>query len=171
MADIDAVERELAAGRLWRAKEILQGRLRSAGYDSVLYERYGLVLLQLGDLAEAGKYLFLSGVRRPEYSESIAIYIHRHGKSLRSLRDTFPACVRRTEIASYPESVLADLQAAGFSVADVKRATRKETSSGSLGLDGPFGIAIAALFCLLLVGFVTQAFRGLAWLLETIIGY
>jgi len=170
MEVIDAVDRELAAGRLWRAKEILQGRLRSAGYDTVLYERYGFVLFQLGDLAEAGKYLFLSGVRRPEYRGPIEIYIHRHGKSLRSLRDTFPACVRRTEIASYPENLLADLQAAGFSLADVKRATRKETPSGALGWDGPFGIAIAALFCLLLVGFVTQAFRGLAWLLGTMTG-
>ena len=170
MADIDAVERELSAGRLWRAKEILQGRLRSASYDAVLYERYGFVLLQLGDMVEAGKYLFLSGIRKPEYRGPIEIYIERHGKSLRSLRDTFPACVRRTEIASYPESVLADLQAAGFSVADFKRATRKESPSGSLGWDGPFGIAIAALFCLLLVGFVTQAFRGLAWLLGTMTG-
>ncbi len=170
MADIEAVDRELAAGRVWRAKEILQGRLRSAGYDPVLYERYGFVLFQLGDMAEAGKYLFLSGSRKPEYKESIDIYIHRHGKSLRSLRDTFPACVRRMGVASYPENVLADLQAAGFSLGDFKRATRKETPPGSLGWDGFFGIAIAALFCLLMVGFVTQAFRGLSWLLEALTG-
>ncbi len=170
MADIDAVERELAAGRIWRAKEILQGRLRSAGYDVVLYERYGFVLFQLGDLAEAGKYLFLSGSRKPEYRGPIGIYIDRHGKSLRSLRDTFPACVRRTEIASYPENVLADLQASGFSIEEFKRATSKEIPSGAMGWDGFLGIAIAALFCLLLVGFVTQAFRGLAWLFETLTG-
>lgn len=170
MADFDAADREIAAGRLWRAKEILQGRLRSAGYDVVLYERYGVVLYQLGDLVEAGKYLFLSGSRKPEYRESIGIYIHRHGKSLRSLRDTFPTCVRRTGIASYPGNVLADFQAAGFSMTDVKCAIRKEAPSGSLGWDGFFGIAMAALFCLLMVGFVTQAFRGLAWLLRTMTG-
>lgn len=170
MEVIDTVDRELAAGRIWRAKEILQGRLRSAGYDAALYERYGFVLFQLGYMVEAGKYLFLSGVRKPEYREPIGIYIERHGKSLNSLRDTFPACVRRTGIPSYPENVLDDLQAAGFSLADFKRATRKESPSGSLGWDGLFGIAIAAVFCLLLVGFVTQAFRGLAWLLGTMTG-
>jgi hypothetical protein len=169
MAD-DAVERELVAGRLWRVKEILQGRLRDAGYDAALYERYGFVLLQMGDLVEAGKYLFLSGSRHPDYRESIGLYMTRHGKSLRTLSDSFPAGVRRTEIASYPENVLADIQAAGFSVRELKRATRKETPSSSSGWDGLLGITIAALFCLLLVGFVTQAFRGLAWLLAMITG-
>lgn len=170
MTDYRKVDEALAAGRVWRAKEILQGRLRSAGYDAALYERYGFVLFQLGDLAEAGKYLFLSGIRKPEYREAIEIYVHRHGKSLRSLRDSFPACVRRAEIASYPESVLADLQTAGFSVRELKRATRKETPTVTSSWNGFLGIAFGALFCLLLVGFVTQAFRGLAWLLALITG-
>jgi hypothetical protein len=165
MADIDAVERELAAGRIWRAKEILQGRLRSAGYDAVLYERYGFVLFQLGDMAEAGKYLFLSGIRKPEYREPIEIYIHRHGKSLRTLHDTFPACVRRTGAASYPEGVLTDLQAAGWSLRDLKIASRKDAPADSSSWELWVGLSIAAVFLALFAGFLVQGLRGLRWLI------
>ncbi|GEM_PF-2206091 len=54
----------IAAGKLWRAREILQGNIALHGYDQHLFERYGQVLLQLGDAMEAGKYLFLSGDRK-----------------------------------------------------------------------------------------------------------
>ena len=39
----------LAEGKLWRAKEILQGNLGTRGYDLELYERLGQVLLEMGD--------------------------------------------------------------------------------------------------------------------------
>lgn len=154
----------MAAGRLWRAKEILQGRLRTAGYDAALYERYGNVLRQMGDLPEAGKYLFLSGTRRPEYRESIRIYLDRHGKTLRTLHDTFPACVRRTGAASYPEGVLTDLQAAGWSLRDLKIASRKDAPADSPRWDLLVGIAIAVVFLALFAGFLIQGLRGIGWL-------
>jgi hypothetical protein len=74
------VSREIAAKRLWRAKEILQGALSTFGYDTDLYEQYGQLLLLMGDDVEAGKYFFLSGVRKPEYREAIALFVNRHAR-------------------------------------------------------------------------------------------
>jgi hypothetical protein len=60
------VNNEVRAGRLWRAKEILQGSI-CREYDLRIFERYGQILLLMRDNLEAGKYLFLSGSRKPEY--------------------------------------------------------------------------------------------------------
>ena len=60
------VKAALTNNQLWRAKEILQGTIASSGYDPFLFEQYGLILFQMGDLMEAGKYLFLSGQTREE---------------------------------------------------------------------------------------------------------
>ncbi|MDQ3686198.1 MAG: hypothetical protein M3430_11450 [Acidobacteriota bacterium] len=64
MRTLEKAERELAQGNLWRAKEILQGSVSDAGYNIELFEKYGIVLLKMGDLPEAGKFLFLSGVSK-----------------------------------------------------------------------------------------------------------
>jgi hypothetical protein len=62
VASYKNVDDALGRGALWRAKEILRGRVASSQYDPVLFERYGAVLLEAADLFEAGKFLFLSGV-------------------------------------------------------------------------------------------------------------
>jgi len=41
------VERQISLVNLWRAKEVLQGRLAGYKYDKELYERYGNVLLAM----------------------------------------------------------------------------------------------------------------------------
>ena len=64
-------EKEVAKGNLWRAREILQGSIPNAGYDCDLFESLGNVLLSMGDLPEAGRFLFLAGKRQPEYDEAI----------------------------------------------------------------------------------------------------
>ena len=53
------VKTALRIGELWRAKEILQGRIAGSSFDTDLYEQYGAVLLQTADLMAAGKYLYL----------------------------------------------------------------------------------------------------------------
>ena len=61
----DRVDRAIQRGEVWRAKEILRGNIRVRGYDVDLYEQYGRLLLDIGEMSEAGKYLFLPvGVRR-----------------------------------------------------------------------------------------------------------
>lgn len=103
----DKVQKAMSEGCLWRAKEILQGTIGSScGYDIDIYERYGQVLLQMGDQIEAGKYLFLCGQREPEYEQPIELYLKRFSKdNLQILYSTFPKAARLEHIKDYPEQV------------------------------------------------------------------
>lgn len=170
MLNYSNVDHEVAAGRLWRAKEILQGRLPSAGYDTCLYERYGSILLQLGDMKEAGKYLFLSGSRKPAYEQAIGIFIGRHANSINTLYGSFPAAVRGAAPSSYPACVLDELQALDFSLGRLQGMRQREKATESSWTDKAFGIGAVTLFLLLIFGFVVQSFRGLGWLWERISG-
>ena len=83
----------------------MQGNIAN-GYDPDIYERYGQVLLQMGDLVEAGKFLFLSGQRDSTYGESIDLYLKRFAKAdHRRFISTFPKAARLSKIEDYPEVV------------------------------------------------------------------
>jgi hypothetical protein len=75
---LEAVDQAIADRKLWRAKEILQGRLASPKFDPDLLRRYGEVLLAMDDKIEAGRHLFCSGFRAPEYSEAIELFLSRN---------------------------------------------------------------------------------------------
>lgn len=87
---IERAEREISNGNLWRAKEILHKSVGHSGYKSEIYEKLGNVLLQMSDLAEAGKYLFLSGVRKPEYERAIKIFLQQYEGKPHNLFQPFP---------------------------------------------------------------------------------
>jgi hypothetical protein len=106
------VNSEVQAGRLWRAKEILQGSIRSK-YDPRVFERYGQILLLMRDNVEAGKYLFLSGSRKPEYEEAITLFTKRFGASLYF---TFPRSARFAVPEKYPAAVVEDLGQLGVTL-------------------------------------------------------
>ena len=110
------VDKALSNGTLWRAKEILQGNIAcSPGYDAEIYERYGQVLLQMGDLLEAGKYLFLSGKKEPTYEEPIELYLRRFAKpGLHILYYTFPRNARLPQLKDYPDAVEERLRSLGY---------------------------------------------------------
>ena len=104
------VRAALDEGKLWRAKEILQGRVGSMPYSPALYEQYGAVLLAMDDRMQAGKYLFLSGARRSEYDAAIALFMERHGRrSQRQLVSSFPANARSLTLGRFPPNVRAAL--------------------------------------------------------------
>ncbi|HEX7180246.1 MAG TPA: hypothetical protein VF756_00280 [Thermoanaerobaculia bacterium] len=116
----------LDQGKLWRAKEILQGRIGSQTYDPLLYEAYGAVLLEMQDLLQAGKYLFLSGSRRPEYAQAIALFLDRHGRRGGGvLISGFPNRAKALPLDRLPEPVRRELLARGVS----PKATRKSLAS------------------------------------------
>jgi hypothetical protein len=106
-------------GKLWRAKEILSGRVGTFGYSPALYEQYGYVLLQMQDLPEAGRFLFLSGARCPEYELAISIFLQRYGRSGKSLAAAFPSSVRSLRLQDLPQLVAEELRARG--VQEVRR--------------------------------------------------
>ena len=113
-AKTDKLADALAAGRLWRAKEILAGRIGSGQYQPDLCEQLGLLLLRMGDDLQAGKFLFLSGQRRPEDQAAIDLFVRRHARGGRhALLAAFPAAVRRSSWSQLPPQVQTDLVAVG----------------------------------------------------------
>jgi hypothetical protein len=112
---LDKARREIENGNLWRAKEILQGAIRNESYDVELFEMMGTVLLRMGDLGEAGRFLFLSGVRKPEYRESIEIFLSRHRrKHAHDFVDLLPRRSRLRTVSEYPDEVARVFREMGF---------------------------------------------------------
>lgn len=112
---LDKARTELEKGNLWRAKEILQGATRSESYDVQLFEMMGTVLLRMGDLPEAGRFLFLSGVRRPEYQEPIEIFLSKHRrKKPHDFVHLLPRRARLRTMSDYPDEVAQVLREIGF---------------------------------------------------------
>jgi hypothetical protein len=106
-------DEEAAAGRLWRAKELLRGAITA--YDPELFEAFGRILLQMHDLKEAGKWLFLSGSRQPEYGEAIATFLAWcGGRGARKLYGSFPGCGRLPFVRQYPEPLATELRTLGI---------------------------------------------------------
>jgi hypothetical protein len=114
-ADVLArVDTELSVGRVWRAKEILSGNIKAGLVAPEILERYGVLLDSLGDRLEAGKYLYLSGVRRPEYDYPIALFLQRHSKlDGPALVSRLPQAIRRTPFHELPAAVQTELDARG----------------------------------------------------------
>ena len=59
----------------------MRGAIRTHCLDVRFLEAYGRLLDQLGDRTEAGKFLFLSGVRGPDVDPAIALVLARHAKA------------------------------------------------------------------------------------------
>ncbi len=107
----ERARRAVEEGEVWRAKEILRGTIGTQGYDLDLYEQYGELLLQTGELVEAGKYLFLSGRREPEYERAITTYLSRFTRrDSKHLFQTFPKAARLESIDDYPPEVAEALE-------------------------------------------------------------
>ena len=107
------VDAEIAAGRIWRAKEILRGSLASSGHPALL-ERYGRLLDSLGERYEAGKYLYLSGERALEYTAAIELFLSRNAaRTEADFVRLFPAAVRRLPFEQLPAPVQKDLKSRG----------------------------------------------------------
>jgi hypothetical protein len=104
------IDNEVAAGRPWRAKEIIRGTIGNTWPDAAVVERYGRILLRTGDDVEAGKYLWLSGVRRAEYEPAVALFLRRHGRHGREiLLAQMPKSFRRIPFDQLPPEVRGEL--------------------------------------------------------------
>jgi hypothetical protein len=138
---------EIAAGRVWRAKELLRGNLSSRA-EPALLERYGRLLEELGDRVEAGRYLFFSGSRLPEYEQPIALFLQRHAKkrSRRALIALIPAPVRRRRFQELPPTLQEDLRRLGVDESEFGGSSRSMRSSGPIAVGGtlPDWLAAAA---------------------------
>lgn len=105
---------EAAAGRFWRAKELLRTAVGHSAFDPELYEQYGTVLLTMGDTLEAGRWLFLSGRRDAEYEPAVTLFLERHGRRGGArLYESLPAAARLGGPDQYPPPLCDELRALG----------------------------------------------------------
>ena len=107
----------LANGNPFEARKILSGSVHGAGYDTQFYALYGTVLLACGEEMNAGRFLFLSGVRTPETLPCIQRFIlSKHDPSnFRQLHSSFPRCARSIgKISLFPPIVRQELKELGF---------------------------------------------------------
>jgi hypothetical protein len=146
------VEHEVEAGRLWRAREILQGAIRQNATNADVLARYGRLLDRLGDRVEAGKYLFLSGVRGPDVDPAISLFLTRHGRGhLNDLVAQFPSGVIQAGLDALPVVVQSDLTALDLPTSKPRKGlaepeTRAQRVADRVALTGCWaaGLALAA---------------------------
>lgn len=164
----DKLRAALDAAELWRAKEILSGRIGSGRYDPATYEQLGQVLLEMGDHLAAGRFLFLSGVRRPEYASAIELYLRRHSRGgWRSLLAAFPASARRATWSELPATVREDLRALGVPPRpddETVWATHQRQVVGQSGWLGALGCALILIVIGLLVSIVGVYLIDSGWI-------
>ena len=171
MIETEFIKGAVRENEHWRAKERLQGRLSQNVYDPELFESYGFVLLAMNDTVEAGKYLFLSGVRDPSYLPAIDIYLSRYsGKGIQHITHTFPKAAQSAPFTAYPETVIDELRERGFSTSEVTKELRAKSEPGNPSGLGIAGSVFATVLFAVIVGFLVSAVRGLVWLYEWLVG-
>ena len=115
MKAIQRAQEQIQQGNLWQAKDILSGCLSNYPFSPELYCAYGELLLRMGDLREAGRFLFLSGAREPSYSEAITIFLsHFENANKNNLYSSFPSRARLAKLSDYPAAVADELKKRGF---------------------------------------------------------
>ncbi len=99
------------------ALRLLGGSCFGAGYDCDYFYLMGRALLLTDSIINAGRFLFLSGVRGPEVSLPIAEFIRRNSdrNNFRQLQSQFPLRVRTYwHLSRFPASVASDLRKLGW---------------------------------------------------------
>lgn len=162
---IERAAEEAAGGRLWRAKELLSGRISSGGYSPEAFAAYGRVLADMHDSKEAGKFLFLSGMATNDERELVELFLSDvRGKSWQHVLSRFPSSARRISVSEFPERVQSELK--GFGVPDRLRNKPLAGPAAPLGKWGTtmlkaFGITIVLL---ILAGLANGVYVAIRWL-------
>lgn len=99
---LDRVRRDLAEGRLWKARDRVTGSLAARPSDPVLLELAGQVFFQMGDLPRAGAYWYLTDRDGPEVEDALAALRERHGAGAMGLIGALPV---RDAIEAFPPRV------------------------------------------------------------------
>ena len=160
---IDRAAAELAAGRPWEARYLLQSRVGREPYHPDLYEVYGRILLAIGEEPEAGPWLFLSGRRGPEYERAIHAFIGK--QTGRPLYEALPPTAQLKRLADYPEPVRADLKALGVPDEPARRVRAAETWATTVLSVGCGGCIFFTLASCVVGGAVVGR-----WLLDRVFG-
>jgi hypothetical protein len=141
---------ECAAGRPWRAKEILQGHIAASPYSPLLYGEYGALLLKLGDALEAGKYLLLSGSNSPDHRMAISLFLERYGADPSQLHGQFPSAAKGLSIEAYPDSLRQIFASSGFT--PPSRLSPPVSAKTAVSNLIAFGVGVLLLSCVVVGG-------------------
>lgn len=143
---------EIEKGEYWKAKQILHKSLKYSGYDVKLYEKLGSVLLRMGDKAEAGKYLLLSGASEPEYEASVKIFVDRYQNKPWNIFHSFPRSAKLTSISDYPATVAESFRKLGIpeDLIEVHQVGRHRGNTGS----DKIALTIFVLVILVILGLI-----------------
>src|SRR6267378_5768805 len=99
----DRIDDDIAAGRLWKARDRLTGHLRVDPANQPTLERLGDVYFRMGDMPQAGRAWFLTTREGPQWQAAEVAFYERYGKNpanvVAALRvgaaiDRFPAKVQ-----------------------------------------------------------------------------
>ena len=159
---LERAERDVAGGDLGAGRTRLASLLASNGYDAEIIGRLGRLCLQMGDRAEAGRYLLLSTEVGEEVEGAIATFLRLHRHDPRQVLRQLPRFARNSW-DRLPEVVHKRLQAVGVAEASRSEAAEKATvqRGGSLVLIGCLGVGLLVL-ALLVIGAVSS----MKWLLK-----
>jgi hypothetical protein len=161
---LDKLAEALTAGQLWRAKEILSGRIASGPFSPDTYEQFGALLLRMGDDLQAGKFLFLSGHRQPEYKPPIDLFLRRYSRAgWQSLLAAFPSAARRCTWSQLPSVVREELVELGVPVrpgGEPLRTTLHKSPAVGGGWGGCLILIVLAIALGLLLAGVVAHFYG-----------
>jgi hypothetical protein len=154
----------MAAGRLWPAKEILRGSIASGRVEPDIVEAYGRLLEQIGERADAGLYLFLSGARTAPYEPAISLFQRRMAKrTAADLVAQFPATIRRQPFHAMAPAVQAELRERG--VTPELFGSRKGTVPRRMpGRERAVFAALLAMLAVLAVALAVGLTVSAAWL-------
>jgi len=167
---IQRAQEQIENGKLWRAKDILKGSLSNYPFSPELYQAYGELLLRMGDLRDAGKFLFLSGKRGPNYENSINIFLSQfqNGKK-EQFYSAFPARARLSKLSDYPVVVAEELKKRGYTeIIQHRAAPPREKTKWQKFLGGSAGVLFLLIVVLVIIGAVHFLFSGLGQVIQWI---
>ena len=104
----ERVDDDFRAGRLWKARDRLVGKLRNSPSDQWALNRLGAVYFRMGDLPQAGRAWFLTERQGPEWEAAESAFFDQYG---RHPFDVVPALHVRAAIDRFPPRVQERLRA------------------------------------------------------------
>lgn len=96
-----------------------------------MHEALGIVLLEMGDKIEAGRFLFISGGRNEKYQSAIEAFLNRFANSsAHQLHSSLPSRARAMQFSELPAPVQSELIQRGFSEKELKSASPVDSRQG-----------------------------------------
>src|SRR5919197_2795290 len=99
---IERAQRDIAEGRLWKARDRLSGRLRTSPGDQKTLRLLGEIYFKMGDLPQEGRHWFLTDRSGPDVEAAFGAFYERFGRAATEVAAALPAVA---ELDSYPDPV------------------------------------------------------------------